>query len=73
LHREQIQVSVNSVELHDREPNDAPPITRCQHDAIAITQAPFDAFLVPRPREPMLDEPTRHACNRGRVVDVGQT
>ena len=70
---EQIQVRMDRVELHDRETDDAAPVARCEHHAVAVAQAPCDAFLVPRPGEPVLDELARHPGDHRRVVDVGQT
>ena len=72
LNGEQIQVRVDRVELHDREADDAAPIAGREHDAIAIAQASLDAVLIPRPREAVLDELTRHPGDRRCVVHVSQ-
>ena len=73
LHREQVQVRVDRIELHDREPDETAPIARREHRTVAIAETPLHAVLVPRPRQAVLDELARHRRDAKGIVCMGQT
>src|SRR5690606_9182541 len=68
MHGEQVQVRVRVEELHDAEACDAATVARDDDGALRMPDAAHDPGLRPRPRQPVLDQRSRHLRDLRRVI-----